>query len=137
MIDNLWRSCEEGENVNLTILFLYVAKKILHCHCSKNEAGRSLNTLQIISFSVVLNEGSKKIRSFIWSKLHKLYDNHIYQKIIDGIISENYFTGMAKDEAKSILDYDLKCIKEEIFDKWNSLTFNQSLDLWRLRRNST
>lgn len=44
---------------------------------------------------------------------------------------------MAKDEAKSILDYDLKCIKEEIFDKWNSLTFNQSLDLWRLRRNST
>lgn len=137
MIDNLWKSCAEGKNVNLTILFLYVAKKILHCHCSKNEPGRSLNTLQIISFSVVLNEGSKKIRSFIWSKLHKLYDNNIYQKIIDGIISENYYTGMAKDEAKSILDYDLKCIKEEIFDKWNSLTFNQSLDLWRLRRNST
>lgn len=35
MIDNLWKSCKEGENVNLTILFLYVAKKILHCHCRK------------------------------------------------------------------------------------------------------
>ena len=27
MMDYLWEHCEEGENVNLTILFLYVAKK--------------------------------------------------------------------------------------------------------------
>lgn len=136
MVDFLWRCANEGEDINVTILFLHVIKELLKCSFERTESGENSRTFTMYNLQVLYTNGSKKLRSYIWIALSKLYSNGKYKKMLNDIISHCYASGINSEEAKQIQMYDLRCIKEMFFDNWKNLSFEQCKILRKLEKHS-
>lgn len=136
MVDCLWRYANEGKDINITILLLYVFKELLKCSFHRTESTENSRSFTMYNLQVLYTNGSKKLRSYIWGVLSKLYSNEKYKKLLNDIISYCYASGLNSEEAKQIQMYDLRCIKEMFFDKWENLSFEQCKILRELEKHS-
>ncbi|MCM1048763.1 MAG: hypothetical protein NC433_10085 [Clostridiales bacterium] len=136
MVDCLWRYANEGKDINVTILLLYVFKELLKCSFHRTESVENSRSFTMYNLQVVYTNGSKKLRSYIWEVLSKLYSNDKYKNLINNIISYCYVSGLNPEEAKQFQMYDLQCIKEMFFDKWENLSFEQCKILRELEKHS-
>ncbi|MFQ8704770.1 MAG: hypothetical protein ACLR9T_01800 [Thomasclavelia sp.] len=136
MVEFLWRCANDGEDINVTILFLHVLKELLKCSFHRTESGENSRTFTMFNLQILYTNGSKKLRSYIWGVLSKLYSSDKYKKLLNNIISHCYVSGLNSEEAKQIQMYDLQCIKEMFFDKWKDLSFEQCKVLRQLEKHS-
>lgn len=136
MVDCLWRYAKDGKDINITILLLHVFKELLKCSFHRTESGENNRTFTMYNLQVLFTDGSKKLRSYIWEILSKLYSKDKYMKLLNDIISYCYVSGLNSEEAKQIQMYDLQCIKEMFFDKWENLSFEQCKILRELEKHS-
>lgn len=125
MVECLWNKCEGGKEKNLTILLLHIIQQFLQCQFHTMEAVDNDRSFNFLSFNLVLNDGSKKLRHYIWKILSELYDISLYRQIIESILKANYTSGLEKEQAKEIFEFDLQCIKEQFYNNWEILTFSQ------------
>ncbi len=136
MVDCLWRYANEGKDINVTILLLHVFKELLECSFHRTESAENSRSFTMYNLHVLYTNGSKKLCSYIWGVLSKLYSNDKYKKLLNDIISYCYVSGLNAEEAKQIQMYDLRCIKEMFFDKWENLSFEQCKILRELEKHS-
>lgn len=134
IVDCLWRYANNGKDVNVTVLLLYVLKELLKCGIDRSEAGYHKGTINMFHFQILFTDGSKKIRYLIWRILSELYDDNRYMKLVSNIVAHSYVKGVSSEEAKRIYEYDLQCIKELFFDKWEFLSFEQCKILRELEK---
>lgn len=125
IIKYLWEASEEGENINLTLLLLNIIPKYLKFDFTRLE-GVNQRTFNQISMNLIACDGLEKLRGEIWSILGTLYLNQEYQKNINKILLKYNPYSNFKDEIKNIFELDFKYIKEDIFSKFSSLTFEQA-----------
>lgn len=126
MVDCLWTYANGGKDINVTILLLHVFKELLKCSFHRTEYGDDSRSFTIYNLQVSYTDGSKKLRSYMWGILSKLYAYDKYKKIINDIISYSYADGLNSEEAKQIQMYDLQCLKEMFFDKWENLSLSNA-----------
>lgn len=136
MVDCLWRYANEGKDINVTILLLHIFKELLKCSFHRTESDENSRSFTMYNLQVLYTNGSKKLRGYIWGVLSKLYSNDKYKKLLNDIISYCYVRGLNAEEAKQIQMYDLRCIKEMFFDKWENLSFEQCKILRELEKHS-
>lgn len=135
----LWEYADNGRDNNVTVLLLYIFKKLLQCTLYKTRLGRSHDTITMFTFQLFFTDGMKKLRSFIWEKLSVLYVKKKYRDFICKIIiSRNvgYRKEFDFEQIKHICEYDLECIKKLFFDPWEKLSFKQCLLLKNLEEQS-
>lgn len=135
LIQCIWEHAEHGNNINCTLLMVHVLEKFLYCEFKKTESGENSRTINIISFSIVFSAGIKKIRKLIWSILAELYRLDLYRTLIEKVLSTAHVIGLEKEESKKIATFDMECIKELFVDKWDKLTFEQSMVLNGIEKN--
>jgi hypothetical protein len=134
LIECMWKHCEEGKNINFTILMLHVYEKFLHCAIDKTEEGENARTINLIRFNIILTEGSKKIRFLIWRALSILYKNELYREFIERILSVSHASGLQENECKEVIAYDYECIKQLFIDIWEEPTFEQCKVLYEIKK---
>lgn len=134
IVDCLWRFANKGKDVNVTILLLHVLKELLECGIDRSEVGNHKGTINMFHFQILFTDGSKKIRYLIWQILSWVYTDDRYKKLVSSILSNSYVNGVSSKEAKRIYEYDLQCIKELFFDKWEFLSFEQCKILRELEK---
>ena len=125
MVECLWTNTNEGKDTNATILLLHVFKDLLKCRFHRTECAENSRSFTMYNLEVLYTNGSKKLRRYMWKVLSELYTIDKYKKVINDIISNFYASGSKSEEAKKIQMYDLQCIKEMFFDKWEKLSFDQ------------
>lgn len=134
MVDCLWRYTNEGEDINVTILLIHVFKELLKCSFHRAESGENSKSITMYNLQILYTDGSRKLRNYIWGALSKLYSNEKYTRLLNDIISYGYISGLKQEDAKEIQLYDLRCIREMFFDKWENLTFEQCKILRELEK---
>lgn len=134
MVDCLWRYANKGEDINVTILMLHVFKELLKCSFHRTESIENGRSFTMYNLQILYTDGSRKLRNYIWGALSKLYSYKKYTRLLDDIISYGYISGLKQEDAKEIQLYDLQCIGEMFFDKWENLTFEQCKVLRELEK---
>ena len=134
LIECMWKHCEEGKNINFTILMLHVYEKFLQCTIDKAEEGENARSINLIRFNIILTEGSKKMRFLIWSALSILYNNELYKGFVERILSVPYAIGLHESECKEVIAYDFECIKLLFIDIWEVPTFEQCNVLYDIKK---
>ncbi|MBD5452450.1 MAG: ATP-binding protein [Lachnospiraceae bacterium] len=134
MVNCIWKYANEGKDINVTILLLHIFKELLKCSFHRTESAENSRSFKMYNLQVLYTDGIKKLRNFIWGVLSKLYSNNKYIRLLNDIISYCYISGLNHEEAKQIQLYDLQCIKEMFFDKWENLTFEQCKILRELEK---
>lgn len=134
LIRLLWKKCEMGMNLNNTLLFLNVISHYLKYEQQKTEA-INFKSFNLITFNLILNEGNKKLRSFIWNILGYLYSNLNYHTIIINTLLEFSLIN-SKNDIKELFQYDLECINKEFLNNWLNLTIEECEILSQLELNA-
>lgn len=130
LIDLLWNAREDNDT-NFNFLLLKIIEELLVCSATSMDVGDSPGSIQMINFSILLTDGSKKLRKYLWEILAKLYEKEVYREKISSLLIIYHWSGLDTNST-SIFQFDLDCIKEFFVDKWEELTFDQCLMLEKL-----
>lgn len=136
MVECLWRHADNGKDISVSILLIHVLKEMLKCSFHKSESGENNRTINMFNLQIIFNDGSRRIRSFIWQILSVLYTHSNYEKLVSDIVATCHVQGLKTEETRKFYEYDLKCIKKLFFNKWESLSFEQCEILWNLEQYS-
>ncbi len=134
LIERMWNHCEEGKNINFTILMLHVYEKFLQCSFDKAEEGENARSINLIRLNIILTEGSKKIRFLIWRALSILYKNALFKEFIERVLSTPHTSGLHKSDCKEVIAYDFDCIKQQFINIWKEPTFEQCKVLYEIEK---
>lgn len=134
LIEYMWKHCDEGKNINFTILLLHVYNKFLQCTFDKAEEGENARSINLIRFNIILTLASKKIRFLIWRSLSILYNNELYKEFIERILSVPHANGLHDNDYREVIAYDLDCIKQLFTDLWEEPTFEQCKVLYGIEK---
>lgn len=129
----LWKNSEEGNEINITILLLYVIENYIgtEFNITESDGERKLN---LISFNLCMCDGLKKLRNQIWCVLGDLYFNERYTNTIVKILLNYNIHVKDQDQLKLIFKLDLEAIKKYIFSHIAYPNFMESKILYQFER---
>ncbi len=130
LIDWLWNARKESD-INFDFLLLKIIEDLLVCLGTSTEVGESADSIQMMHFSIILTDGSKKLRKYLWETLAKLYEEEVYREKVSSLLVKYHWSGVDTNSTP-IFQYDLNCIKEFFVDSWVEPTFDQCLILEKL-----
>ena len=132
ILDIIWKHTDNGNNYNESLLFIYVANKILDCCVNTTEQGDNKFNVNLITLRFRPNEEIKKLRKYIYEKLSILYFDKEYECIINNLLEGFHENGLDENDAKDFFEFDLQMIVDNFYKKIDVLSFRQAYILYKL-----
>ncbi|MCF6466046.1 ATP-binding protein [Clostridium sp. Cult2] len=127
VIDKLWKLSNNGNNINATILLIYIISNYLeYYHDSIGSVTN--NKATIIMFNLIINDGLMKLRKKMWEILGQLYKMEVYRSRIEKLLLDyNIYPREGNDNnLKEIFRIDVEFFKINFLKHISEITFIQS-----------
>lgn len=138
LIKWLWKYLvveNEANKKNGIYFYLMIVKEFLFVEFQNIESSYNIRSVDIYTIYITYSEGSKKLRAFIWSTLCTIFkENESLKNKIYHIMMTNFGTAVNKENSDfvPIFEWDLKCLSDDFFVKWNNPNLEQAIVMYKL-----